>query len=51
MAGTRRPLMAGNWKMYKTRAQTKAFCEAFVPLVSGVTDRDILICPNQHTQP
>ncbi len=45
MAGTRRPLMAGNWKMYKTRAQTKAFCEAFVPLVSGVTDRDILICP------
>ena len=45
MAPTRRPLMAGNWKMYKTRAETKAFCEAFVPLVAGVDDRDVLICP------
>ncbi len=41
----RRPLMAGNWKMYKTRAETQAFCEAFVPLVGGVTERDVLICP------
>ena len=37
--------MAGNWKMYKTRAETKAFFEAFVPLVAGVDDRDVLICP------
>jgi len=41
----RRPLMAGNWKMYKTRADTKAFFAAFVPLVAGVDDRDILLCP------
>jgi len=45
MAAARRPLMAGNWKMYKTRAETKAFCEAFVPQVAGVDDRDVLICP------
>jgi triosephosphate isomerase (TIM) len=45
MAAARRPLMAGNWKMYKTRVETKAFCEAFVPQVAGVDDRDVLICP------
>ena len=45
MAAARRPLMAGNWKMYKTRAETKAFCEAFVSQVAGVDDRDVLICP------
>ena len=47
-AGTpagRRPLMAGNWKMYKTPAQTKDFFTAFRPLVAGVEDRDVLICP------
>lgn len=41
----RRPLMAGNWKMYKTPAQTKEFFEAFVPLVAGVGHRDVLLCP------
>jgi triosephosphate isomerase len=41
----RRPLMAGNWKMYKTPAQTKDFFTAFRPLVAGVDDRDVLICP------
>ena len=41
----RRPLMAGNWKMYKTPAQTKDFFTAFRTLVAGVEDRDVLICP------
>jgi triosephosphate isomerase len=41
----RRPLMAGNWKMYKTPSQTKDFFNAFRPLVAGVDDRDVLICP------
>ncbi len=41
----RRPLIAGNWKMYKTPAQTKDFFTAFRPLVAGVEDRDVLICP------
>ena len=45
MASDRRPLLAGNWKMYKTRAETAAFCAAFVPLVAGVDDRDVLLCP------
>ena len=44
-AAGRRPLMAGNWKMYKTRPQTREFFAAFAPAVAGVADRDILICP------
>jgi len=44
MPDGRRPLMAGNWKMYKTRAQTREFFDAFVPLVAGVDDRDVLLC-------
>jgi len=45
VAAGRRPLMAGNWKMYKTRPQTKEFFAAFAPAVAGVADRDVLICP------
>ena len=45
MNAARRPLMAGNWKMYKTPAETAAFFAAFLPLVRGLTDRDVLVCP------
>jgi len=41
----RRPVIAGNWKMYKTTAQTRAFFEQFKPLVVGSTHADIVICP------
>ena len=37
--------MAGNWKMYKTPAETQAFFDAFLPLVAGTTGRDAAICP------
>ena len=37
--------MAGNWKMYKTPAETRAFFEKFRPLVEKVEDREIVICP------
>ena len=37
--------MAGNWKMYKTPADTQAFFDAFLPLVAGTTGRDAAICP------
>jgi triosephosphate isomerase len=36
--------MAGNWKMYKTAPETRAFFEKFNPLVEK-SDRDIVICP------
>lgn len=38
--------MAGNWKMYKTPAETRAFFEKFRPLVESVADREIVICPS-----
>lgn len=37
--------MAGNWKMYKTPADTQAFFDAFLPLVANTTSRDAAICP------
>lgn len=41
----RKPLMAGNWKMYKTPAETQAFFEKFLPLVATATHCDVAICP------
>jgi triosephosphate isomerase len=41
----RTPLLAGNWKMYKTPADTKTFFDAFLPLVAGATGREAAICP------
>lgn len=37
--------MAGNWKMYKSPAETAAFFEKFLPLVAAARHCDILICP------
>lgn len=37
--------MAGNWKMYKTPAETRHFFEKFRPLVSGSTHCEVVICP------
>jgi triosephosphate isomerase len=45
MSGNRKPMMAGNWKMYKTPAETHAFFESFKPLVGDATGCDIVICP------
>jgi len=41
----RKPLMAGNWKMYKTPAETHDFFEAFKPLIADAAHCDIVICP------
>jgi len=38
-------MMAGNWKMYKTPAETHAFFETFKPLVGDATHCEIVICP------
>jgi triosephosphate isomerase len=37
--------MAGNWKMYKTPAETIAFFEAFRPLAGGAVHCEVVICP------
>jgi triosephosphate isomerase (TIM) len=41
----RRPVIAGNWKMYKTRAETRVFFEAFKPLVANSSHCDIVVAP------
>ncbi len=41
----RRPVIAGNWKMYKTQAETRAFFDSFNPLVAHTTHCDIVIAP------
>ena len=41
----RKPVIAGNWKMYKTQAETRAYLAAFAPLVSDTTHCEIIIAP------
>lgn len=41
----RRPLIAGNWKMYKTIPEALEFVQAFKPRVITATHCDILIAP------
>jgi len=41
----RRPVIAANWKMYKTQAETRAFFAAFLPLVAGMRHCDLIIAP------
>jgi triosephosphate isomerase len=41
----RRRVIAGNWKMYKTIADTRAFFAAFAPLVAEAGYCDIVIAP------
>jgi len=41
----RTPLLAGNWKMYKTAGETTQFFEKFVPLAASAAGRDIVISP------
>src|ERR1700753_1452014 len=41
----RRPLMAANWKMYKTVPQADAFLKEFLPSVADISDVVVVICP------
>ncbi|MDP9158831.1 MAG: triose-phosphate isomerase [Acidobacteriota bacterium] len=41
----RKKLMAANWKMYKTPAQTREFFQTFLPLIAGQNRNEIVVCP------
>ena len=44
--GDRTPLIAANWKMHKTRAETAAFLDEFLPVASeDLGALDLVICP------
>ena len=41
----RRPVIAGNWKMFKTQAETRASIEKLRPLVANSQHCDIVVAP------
>ncbi|HEY4810169.1 MAG TPA: triose-phosphate isomerase [Solirubrobacteraceae bacterium] len=41
---SRTPLIAGNWKMYKTQEQAEDYIQALLPRVSAVDGVDVAIC-------
>ena len=41
----RRPVIAGNWKMYKTRGEAVAFIEGLKPRMANVTHCDVVVAP------
>jgi len=41
----RKPLIAANWKMYKTPTEAQNFLHTFLPLVKDQTGSEIVICP------
>ncbi len=40
----RKPLLAGNWKMYKSAGETTQFFAEFAPKISSAKNRDIVVC-------
>jgi triosephosphate isomerase len=45
----RKPLIAGNWKMYKTPRESLAFLEKFLPLVAAHTRDEIVLFPTMSS--
>jgi triosephosphate isomerase len=45
----RKPLIAGNWKMYKTPKESLAFLNEFLPLMRDHTAHDITIFPTMSS--
>jgi triosephosphate isomerase len=41
----RRPIIAGNWKLFKSPSETKTFMGALIPRVSDVTHADVVVAP------
>jgi len=45
VSGRRTPLIAGNWKMYKTLSDAEQFIQALLPRVSSADGVDVAVCP------
>jgi len=41
----RRPIVAGNWKMFKTVGEAVAFVDAVTPEIQGVSDVEVVVAP------
>ncbi|MCD6014142.1 MAG: triosephosphate isomerase [Solirubrobacterales bacterium] len=44
-ASQRRPLVAANWKMYKTVAETEDFLDRFLGSIGNLGEVDLVLCP------
>ncbi|CAB4860830.1 MAG: triose-phosphate isomerase [Actinobacteria bacterium] len=42
---SRQPLVAGNWKMHKTVAESEAFIQGLLPRLTTADNVDVVICP------
>jgi triosephosphate isomerase len=45
MSTARTPLIAGNWKMFKTIAEAEQFIQALLPRVATADGVDVAVCP------
>src|SRR5437879_193488 len=45
MSRIRKPVIAGNWKMYKTQQEARDFFAAFKPLVGAANHCEIIVAP------
>src|SRR5262245_18785114 len=41
----RRPILAGNWKMFKTLDETRSFFDTLIPEIQNVEHCDIIVAP------
>jgi triosephosphate isomerase len=41
----RTPLIAGNWKMHKTRVEADAFCDGLIARLDELDEIDLAVCP------
>jgi triosephosphate isomerase len=48
---SRKPLIAANWKMFKTPDEAVAFVQAFIPLVATHSHAEIVLCPSPALLP
>lgn len=47
----RRPVIAGNWKMYKTTSEARNYAQSLLGLVGEISELDIVICAPFTTLP
>ena len=45
MHSKRKPVIAGNWKMFNTTGESAALVRELIPTVAHLTDREIVVCP------
>jgi triosephosphate isomerase (TIM) len=47
----RKPIIAGNWKMYKTVKESADFVKQLADKFKGIQDREIVVCPTYLSMP